>query len=130
MGEVHIQKKSLAILKLLHMVKNLYVKNNVLSQKGNLHLQFRVWLLICCKTKLIFFCWKNICFLQNIRYLQKKCFYEEKKNFYREKYKWKCKKKYISFQKYIFTQKMFVLQTKCHSFLNIYWFCKRKIFWS
>ena len=34
-----------------------------------------------------------------------------KKTFYREKYKWKCKK-YISFQKYIFTQKMFVLQIK------------------
>ena len=32
-------------------------------------------------------------------------------------------KKYISFQKYIFTQKMFVLQTKYKSFLNIYSFC-------
>ena len=28
-------------------------------------------------------------------------------------------KKYISFQKYTFTQKMFVLQTKYKSFLNI-----------
>ena len=32
------------------------------------------------------------------------------------------------FQKYIFTQKMFVLQTKYQSFLNIYSFCKNKIF--
>ena len=38
------------------------------------------------------------------------------------------KKKYISFQKYIFTQKMFVLQTKHKTFLNIYLFCKKKIF--
>ena len=34
-------------------------------------------------------------------------------------------KKYISFQKYIFTQKMFVLQIKYKSFLNIYSFCKK-----
>ena len=35
-------------------------------------------------------------------------------------------KKYISFQKYTSTQKMFVLQTKYKSFLNIYLFCKKK----
>ena len=35
---------------------------------------------------------------------------------------------YISFQKYIFTQKMFALQTKYKSFLNIYSFCKKKFF--
>ena len=34
----------------------------------------------------------------------------------------------ISFQKYIFTQKMFVLQTKYKSFLNIYSFCKKNFF--
>ena len=48
----------------------------------------RVWLFICCKTKLkkkIFFFEKNICFLQNIHYLQKKNFYTEKK-FYNEKF--------------------------------------------
>ena len=73
MGEVHIQKKSLAILKLLHMIKNLYVKNDVLSQKGNLHLQFRVWLFICCKTKLIFF-WKNICFFAKYTLFAEKMF--------------------------------------------------------
>ena len=38
------------------------------------------------------------------------------------------KKKKISFQKYIFTQKMFVLQTKHKSFLNIYSLSKNKIF--
>ena len=38
------------------------------------------------------------------------------------------KKKYISFQKYIFTQKMFVLQIKYKSFLNIYSFCKKNFF--
>ena len=33
---------------------------------------------------------------------------------------------YISFQKYVFSQKMFVLQIKYKSFLNIYLFCKKK----
>ena len=33
----------------------------------------------------------------------------------------------ISFGKYIFIQKMFVLQIKYKSFLNIYSFCKKKI---
>ena len=76
----------------------------------------RLWLFICCKTKLkkkIFFLKKYLCFLQNIHYLQKKCFYMEKKSFilkiffteknffYREKYKWKCKK-YISHFRNIF----------------------------
>ena len=37
----------------------------------------------------------------------------------------KMQKIYISFQKYIFTQKMFVLKIKYKSFLNIYSFCKK-----
>ena len=37
-------------------------------------------------------------------------------------------KKYISFQKYIFTQKMFVLQTKYKSFLNIFILQKKYIY--
>ena len=37
-------------------------------------------------------------------------------------------KKYISFQKYSFAQKMFVLQTKYKSFLNIYSFFKKNFF--
>ena len=49
------------------------------------------------------------------------------KKFYRENINENVKK-YISFQKYIFTQKMFVLQTKYKSFLNIYSFCKKKFF--
>ena len=32
---------------------------------------------------------------------------------------------YISFEKYIFMQKMFVLQIKYKFFLNIYSFCKK-----
>ena len=36
-------------------------------------------------------------------------------------------KRYISFQKYIFTQKMFVLQIKYKSFWSVYSFCKKKI---
>ena len=39
----------------------------------------------------------------------------------------KCKK-YISFQKYIFTQKMFMLLIKYKSFVNIYSFCKKNYF--
>ena len=34
----------------------------------------------------------------------------------------------ISFEKYIFIQKMFVLQIKYKSFLNIYSFCKKNVF--
>ena len=62
-------------------------------------------------------------FLQNIHYLQKKCFYKEnkfynekkflmKKTFFTEKIINENVKNYITFQKYIFTQKMFVLQIK------------------
>ena len=49
-------------------------------------------------------------------------FFNWKNVFYREKDKWKCKIYiiYISCQKYVFTQKMFVLQIKYKSFLNIY----------
>ena len=56
-------------------------------------------------------------------------FFLLKKNFFcREKYKWKCKNIYISFEKYIFVQKMFVLQMKFKSFLNIYSLCKKIFF--
>ena len=51
-----------------------------------------------------------------------------KKKFFIEKNINENVKKYISFQKYIFTQKMFVLQIKYKSFLNIYSFCKKKLF--
>ena len=87
-------------------------------------------LFICCKTKLKkkFFLKKHLCFLQNICYLQKKCFYTEKK-FIEKNINENVKKYiYISFQKYIFTQKMSKLQTKYKSFLNMYSFCKKKFF--
>ena len=60
-------------------------------------------------------------------------FYNEKifllkKAFFTEKNINENVKNYISFQKYIFTQKMFVLQIKYKSFLNIYSFCKKNFF--
>ena len=60
--------------------------------------------------------------MQNIRYLQKKMFLHEKKKFIEKNINENVKKKYISFQKYIFTRKMFVLHTKYKSFLNIFSF--------
>ena len=80
---------------------------------------------------------KNICFLQNIYYLQKKCFYMEKKvlkfflqkkTFFTEKNINENVKIYLSFEKYILMQKMFVLQIKYKSFLNICSFCKKNFF--
>ena len=110
----------------------------------NTSIAIRVWLFICCKTKLKkkYFFFEKICFLQNIHYLQKKCFYMEKKSFilkiffteeklfYREKYKWKCKNIFISFEKYLFMQKMFVLQIKYKSSLNYIHSAKKIFFWS
>ena len=68
---------------------------------------------------------KYLCFLQNIYYLQIIYhfffFYMEKNSFYRENINENAKQ-YILFQKYIFTQNMFVLQTKYKSFLNMYSF--------
>ena len=75
----------------------------------------RVWLFICCKTKLeknYFFKKKHLCFYKIYIFCRKKCCYMERK-FYNEKFfNWKnlfTEKNYISFQKYIFTQKIFVL---------------------
>ena len=53
--------------------------------------------------------------------------YEKKNSFTEKTINENVKKKYISFQKYIFTQKMFVLQIKYKSFLNIYSFCKKNV---
>ena len=63
----------------------------------------RLWLFICCKTKLLFFLfvWKTFVFYKIYVICRKKCFYMEKK-IYREKYnKWKCKKN-ISYFRNIF----------------------------
>ena len=98
-------------------------------------------LFICCKTKLkkkIFF-FLNMFFRKYTLFAEKmflyekkrfilKMFFTEKNSFYREKYKWKSKNVYISFEKYIFMQKMFALQIKYKSFLNIYSFCKKNFF--
>ena len=53
---------------------------------------------------------------------------EKKKIFIEKNINENVKKKYISFQKYIFRQKKFVLQTKYQSFLNIYSFCRKFFF--
>ena len=76
---------------------------------------------------MFFFLKKYLCFLQNIHYLQKNVFIW-KKTFFTEKNINENVKIYISSQKYIFTDKMFVLQIKHKSFLNTYSFCKKKIF--
>ena len=55
-------------------------------------------------------------------------FFLLKKTFFTEKNVNKNVKIYISFEKYIFMQKMFVLQIKYKSFLNIYSFCKKNFF--
>ena len=82
--------------------------------------------------------WKNIFFffekifvfykIYNI--CRKNCFYVEKKIYIEVFFlteKNENVKINISFGKYIFIQKMFVLQIKYKSFLNIYSFCKKKI---
>ena len=63
------------------------------------------------------FIWKKKSFIWKKNLLKKAFFTEKNIN--------ENVKNYISFQKYIFTQKMFVLQIKYKSFLNIYSFCKK-----
>ena len=55
-------------------------------------------------------------------------FFLLKRTFFTEKNVNENVKIYISFEKYIFMQKMFVLQIKYKSFLNIYSFCKKNFF--
>ena len=57
-------------------------------------------------------------------------FFLLKKNFFTEKNVNKDIKIYISFEKYIFMQNIFVLQIKYKSILNIYSFYKKIFFWS
>ena len=57
-------------------------------------------------------------------------FFLLKKNFFTEKNVNKDIKIYISFEKYIFMQNIFVLQIKYKSILNIYSFYKKFFFWS
>ena len=65
-----------------------------------------------------------MCFLQNIQVFILKNIFAEKNFFFTEKNINENVKIYISFEKYIFIQKMFMLQIKYKSFLNIYSFCK------
>ena len=51
-----------------------------------------------------------------------------KKTFLQRKISMKMYDIYISFEKCIFREKIFVLQTKCKSFLNIYSFFKKIFF--
>ena len=55
-------------------------------------------------------------------------FFLQKKTFFTEKNINENVKIYLSFEKYILMQKMFVLQIKYKSFLNICSFCKKKFF--
>ena len=87
---------------------------------------------ICCKTKLkkkIFFL-KNMFFTKYTLFAEKmflygkkkfyiEFFFTEKKTFFTEKNINENVKIYISFEKYILMQNMFVLQIKYKSFLNI-----------
>ena len=104
-----------------------------------------LWLFICWKTKLkkkfffekmyVFFykiskisiiCRKNVFIWQ--KGFPLKNVFTVKNFFYTEKYQWKCNKINVSYEKYIFMQKMLVLQIKYKSFLNIYSFCKKTFF--
>ena len=83
---------------------------------------------------------KKLFFFEKIYVFTKYTFFAEKnvyiwkKSFIMKFFHWKkhflTEKNYISFQKYIFTQKILVLQIKYESLLNIYSFCKKKLFWS
>ena len=57
-------------------------------------------------------------------------FFLLKKTFFTEKNVNKNVKIYISFEKYILMQNIFVLQIKYKSILNIYSFYKKNFFWS
>ena len=57
-------------------------------------------------------------------------FFLLKKTFFTEKNVNKNVKIYISFEKYILMQNIFVLQIKYKSILNIYSFYKKIFFWS
>ena len=91
-------------------VANLSWKNNFFLKK---YVFYKIYI-ICRKNDFI---WTKSFILK---------FFFLKKTFFLEKnIKWKCKKIYISFEKYIFMQEISVLQIKGKSFLNIYSFWKK-----
>ena len=82
--------------------------------------------------------WKKIFFWKNVFYkiyivcrknvfIWKKRFYIEKLFFTDKNINENVKNIYLSFEKYIFMQKMFALQIKYKSLLNIYSFCKKNV---
>ena len=99
-----------------------------------------LWLFICCKTKLK----KNIFFTKYTLFAEKKFLYGKrvlywkffflKKNSFSDKNISENVKNYMSNLRNIlenaekYMQKMFVLQIKYKSFLNIYSFCKKTFF--
>ena len=89
----------------------------------------RLWLFICCKTKLkkkIFF---FICFLQNIRYLQKKMFLYVKKKFIEKNINENVKKIYLISEIYFYTENVCVTN-KIKIFLKYIFILQKKFFWS
>ena len=97
--------------------------NDIKVKKGSMGAL--IWLFIFCKTNLkkkLFF-EKIFVFYKIYITCRKNVFIWKKKSFIL-----KIKNICISFEKYIFMQKMFVLQIKYKSFLNIYSFCKKIFF--
>ena len=134
----------LDFLELIEAVVHRWSKSSEkIAKSRGYHLQFRSFLMdprlclfICCKTKLkeIYFSLEKIFVFDKIYIIcRKKMFLYEKrvlhwkfvllkKTFFTEK---NVKHIYISFEKHIFIPKIFVLQTKYKSFLNMYSFCKK-----
>ena len=86
-----------------------------------------LWLFICCKTKLkkkIFF---FICFLQNIRYLQKKMFLYVKKKFIEKNINENVKKIYLISEIYFYTENVCVTN-KIKIFLKYIFILQKKFF--
>ena len=86
-----------------------------------------LWLFICCKTKLkkkIFF---FICFLQNIRYLQKKMFLYVKKNFIEKNINENVKKIYLISEIYFYTENVCVTN-KIKIFFKYIFILQKKFF--
>ena len=145
--EQHQKKKQYLKRDLVKFHKTVLTRNSYLRFEKEIDTWTNIsqlWLFICSKTKLkttllfekiyitkyfykiYIICKKNVFIWEKKFYIE--FFFTEKNFFCREKYKWKCKNIYISFEKYIFMQKMFVLQIKYKSFLNIYSFCKKIFF--
>ena len=101
------------------------------GQEGNNSVKYGCSFVGKLSWKKIFF-WKNVFFTKYTLFAEKMFLYEKK--FYIEKLfltdkniNENVKNIYLSFEKYIFMQKMFALQIKYKSLLNIYSFCKKNV---